>query len=66
MDVNFIFYKCQSNDENDKGLLVGRPVASRPDKYVGLDLTLIGYIETSVVYTSRIMRRIGMMQVTRP
>ncbi len=26
------------NDENDKGL-GSRPVAARPDKYVGLDLT---------------------------
>ncbi len=29
----------QSSDENDEGLLVGRPVAPRPNKYVGLDLT---------------------------
>ena len=27
---------------------MGRPVASRPDKYVSLDLTLIGCIKTSV------------------
>ena len=32
---------------NDKGLLVGRLVAPRPHvEYVGLDLTLIGCIET--------------------
>ncbi len=38
-DVSFIFYKRQGCDQNDKGLLVGRPVGPRPDKYVGLDLT---------------------------
>ncbi len=32
--------KCQGSDENDKGLLVGRPMAPRPsDEYVSLDLT---------------------------
>ncbi len=30
----------QGSDENDKGLLVGKPVAPRPsDGHVGLDLT---------------------------
>ncbi len=49
----------QGSDENDEGLLVGRLVAPRPDEYVGLDLTLIGCIETSAVCTSGVMRRIG-------
>ncbi len=31
--------KRQGSDENDKSFLVGRPVAPRSDKYVGLDLT---------------------------
>ncbi len=31
--------KRQRNDKNDKGFLIGRLVAPRPDKYVGLDLT---------------------------
>ncbi len=34
-------------------------MAPRLDKYVGLDLTLIGYIKISTVYTSRVMRHIG-------
>ncbi len=38
-DVSFVFYERQGIDKNEKGLLVGRPVASRPDKYVGLNLT---------------------------
>ncbi len=38
-DVSFVFYERQSSDKNDQGLLIGRPVAPRPDKYVGLDLT---------------------------
>ena len=34
---------------NDKGLLVDRPVAPKPNvEYVSLDLTLIGCIMTSV------------------
>ena len=34
--------------KNDKSLLVGRPVAPRPDiEYIGLDLTLIGCLKTS-------------------
>ncbi len=48
-------------------------MALRPDKYVSLDLTLIGCIDASVVCTSGVMRRIGdntnaarMMQVIRP
>ncbi len=52
---------------------MGRPVASKPDKYIGLDLTLIGCIETSAMCTSGVMRRIRddtnasrMMQVTMP
>ncbi len=38
---------------------MGRPVAPRSDKYIDLDLTLIKYIETSTVFTSRVMKRIG-------
>ena len=39
-DINFVVYKHQGIDGNDKGFLVGRPVALRPNsKYVGLDLT---------------------------
>ncbi len=38
---------------------MSRLVAPRPGKYVGLDLTLIGCIETSAVCTSRVMKRIG-------
>ncbi len=34
-------------------------MSPRPGEYVGLDLTLIGYIETSAVCMSRVMRRIG-------
>ncbi len=34
-------------------------MAPRPDEYVSLDLTLIGCIETSTVYTSKVMRYIG-------
>ncbi len=34
-------------------------MASRLDEYVDLGLTLIGYIETSAVYISGVMRRIG-------
>ncbi len=33
-------------------------MALRPDKYVGPDLTLIGYIKTSAACTSRIIRYI--------
>ena len=36
----------------------------RPNvEYVGLDLTLIGYIKISVKYRSRIIRHIGMLQL---
>ncbi len=36
----FRFQKRQGSDENDKGILVGRPVAPRPSgEHVGLDLT---------------------------
>ncbi len=52
---------------------MGRQVASRPDKYVSLDLTFIGCIETSAMYMSGVMKCIGddtnvseMMQVIRP
>ncbi len=39
-DVSFVFYKYQGIDRNDNGLLVGRPVPSKSDKYAGwLDLT---------------------------
>ncbi len=48
---------------NDKSLLVGRLVASRPDKYISLDLTLIGYIETPAVYIFEVIRCIGMIQM---
>ncbi len=34
---------------------MGRPVAPRPDEYVGLDLTLIGCIKTSAECTSGII-----------
>ncbi len=34
----FYFQEHQGSDENDKSLLVGKLVAPRPDKYVGLDL----------------------------
>ena len=44
-DVSFVFYECQDIDKNDKSLLIDRPVAPRSDKYVSLDLTLIGCIE---------------------
>ena len=37
-------------------------MAPKPDKYVGLDLTLIEYIKTSAVCTSGIMRLIEMIQ----
>ncbi len=50
--------KRQGSDENDESLLVGKLVASRPNEYVGLDLTWLD-AETSAVYTSGIMRRIG-------
>ncbi len=33
-------------------------MASRSDKYIGLDLTLIGCIKTSAVFTSGVMRYI--------
>ena len=38
-NVSFIFKKVGVANENDKGLFSSRPVASRPDKYVGLDPT---------------------------
>ncbi len=38
---------------------MGRLVASRPIKYIGLDLPLIGCIGTSIMYTSEVMRCIG-------
>ncbi len=38
---------------------MGRSVAPKPDEYVGLDLTLIGCIETSTICTSRVIMRIG-------
>ncbi len=38
---------------------MSRSVAFIPDKYVGLDLNLIEYIETSAIYTFGVMRRIG-------
>ncbi len=57
-DVSFVFRKYQGRDKNDKGLLVGRPIAPKPDKYIGLDLTLIRCIETSVMCTSEILRHI--------
>ena len=38
---------------------MGRPVAPRPDKYIDLDLTLIKYIKTFIVCTSKIMEHIG-------
>ncbi len=56
-DINYVFYKCQSFDENDEGLLLGRLVALRPDKYVGVDLTLIGNIKTFVMCTSRMRNK---------
>ena len=37
-DVSFVFRKVRVADENNKGLYGSRPVAPRPDKYVGLDL----------------------------
>ncbi len=46
----------QGSEENDEDLLVGGSVAARPDKYLGLDLTLIGCIETSAVYTSGVIK----------
>ncbi len=62
----------QSSDMNDESLLVGKPVAPRPDEYVGLDLTRLD-VKTFTVCMSGIMRHIGdnlntlgMMQVTRP
>ncbi len=39
MDVSFVFYKRQGSDENDKNFLVDKPIASRPNKYIDLDLT---------------------------
>ncbi len=38
-DVNFINYECQGINYDDKGFLVCKPVTSRPNKYIGLDLT---------------------------
>ena len=32
-------YERQSFNKNDKGFLMGKLVSSRPDKYVGPDLT---------------------------
>ncbi len=70
-DVSFVFRKVRVADENDKGLLSSKPVAPKPDEYVGLDLTW------SDVRTSAGARHeswavsewyecIRMMQVTRP
>ena len=43
---------------------MGKPIAPRPDfKYVGLDLTLIGYIEISIMCIYKIMRGIKMIQM---
>ena len=48
-DVSFVFYKYQSIDKNNKGLLVGNPIAPKPNgEYIGLSLTLIGCIKTFV------------------
>ena len=71
MDVSFVFHKCQGINGNDKGLLVSKPVAPGPDKYVSLKLNLIR-CRDFYRYTSGIMRCIedntnalGMIQVTR-
>ena len=37
-DISFVFYEHQGIDRNDKGLLMGRPVAPRLDEYIGLNL----------------------------
>ncbi len=63
----------QGSHKNDKGFLMGRPVAPRPSgKHVGLDLTWLD-AETCAVYTPGIMRYIGddtnaseMIQVMSP
>ncbi len=33
-------------------------MAFKPDEYIDLELTLIGYIESSVIYMSGVMRHI--------
>ena len=38
---------------------MGKPVVLRPNRYVSLDLTLIEYIETSIMCTSGVIRHIG-------
>ena len=46
-----VFYVCQGLTRMTMAFLVSRPVASLclDDKYVGLELTLIGCIETSAI-----------------
>ncbi len=37
-DISFVFRKVRVANRNDEGLFGNRPVAPKPDKYVGLDL----------------------------
>ncbi len=62
VDVSFVFRKGRVPDENDKGLLGSRPVASRPDKVRRPGPNLIRCRDLFRCM-SGIMRRIRMVQM---
>ncbi len=70
-NISFVFKKVRVPNENDEGLLGSRPMALKPDEYVGLDLTWSD-AETSVGArleswgVSEWYECIRMMQVMRP